>query len=139
MIIFPAKSREGFSQLPGRPLTLLPNRLTVAIRSKRRRIQPGPDQAEKNPARCRQNYRANFDFDSALDICQESGVRRLNRLVFSLWRLIKLSATQVKVGFNHQGENTVQLLQPGHLEKDYPTPTFVFKTEDSQSFFGKDH
>ena len=43
MIIFPAKSREGFSQLPGRPLTLLPNRLTVAIRSKRRRIQPGPD------------------------------------------------------------------------------------------------
>ena len=79
MIIFPAKSREGFSQLPGRPLTLLPNRLTVAIRSKRRRIQSGPDK----------NYRANFDFDSALDICQESGVRRLNRLVFSLWRLIK--------------------------------------------------
>ena len=33
----------------------------------------------------------------------------------------------------------MQLLQPGHLEKDYPIPTFVFKTEDSQFFFGKDH
>ena len=60
-------------------------------------------------------------------------MRRLNRLVFSPLEVDK-SATQVKVGFNHQGENTVQLLQPGHLEKDYPTPTFVFKTEDSQFF-----
>ena len=112
---------------------MLPNRLTVAIRSKRRRIQPGPDQAEKNPARCRQNYRANFDFDSALDICQESGVRRLNRLAFSLLEVSE-SATQVKVGFNHQGELQAST-QTANLQCDFSNRVNWKKIIQSERFF----
>ena len=125
MIIFPAKSREGFSQLPGRPLTLLPNRLTVAIRSKRRRIQSGPDK----------NYRANFDFDSALDICQESGVRWLNRLVFSLLEVGR-SATPVKVGFSHQGELQAST-QTANLRCYYSNRVTWKKIIQSKRFFFK--
>ena len=47
--------------------------------------------------RSRQSYKANFDSDSVLDICQESGERRLNRLAFSLWRLVKAQLIKGKL------------------------------------------
>ena len=95
----------------------------------------------------RQNYKANFDFDSALDICQESGVRRLNRLAFSLLEVSK-SATQVKVGFNHQGELQAST-QTANLQCYYSnrvnwkkiiqSQRFFFKQKILNFFFGKDH